>query len=221
MKMRVVSLPAFLVAFVFAVAFFKIYGVVTRPDVPTPIAVVVGQFAPGVEIGAKVHDARRSVAGMRYVPHLGYVGIPGDRDSNLPGGYKVHFTQVRLLVDEKARLKPTLDPKDARIDAVEVLSVEDGAQREIGNAFQFLFRKAPTLGCLSAATDGGNYRDVRVWMTRNERGGIALISDYDSASGRYPGLVITSVIAFTGKFAGSRTLRGNYSESSCATLAES
>ena len=219
--MRALSIPAFIVGTGLAIGFFKFYGVVTRPDVPTPIAVVVGQFAPGVEIGAKVHDVRRAVGSMTYVPHLGFVGIPGERETNLPDNGKVRFAQVRLLVDEEARLHLKLDPRKARIDAVEIVSVQDGAAREIGNAMQFAFRKAPHMGCLSAATDDAGYRDVQLWTTMNERGGVALISDFgETGNARYPGLMITSVIAFTGKFDGSRTLRGNYSDSACDTLAK-
>src|SRR6185503_18296077 len=220
--MRALSIPAFIVGTGLAIGFFKFYGVVTRPDVPTPIAVVVGQFAPGVEIGARVHDVRRAVANLQYVPHLGFVGIPGERETNLPGDGKVRFAQVRLLVDEDARVQPKLDPKKARIDAVEMVSIQDGAAREIGSAMSFMFRRAPRLGCLTAATQDAGFRDVRIWTTRNEHGGIAVISDYgDAGSPRYPGLMITSVIAFTGKFDGGRTLRGNYSDSSCDTLGKS
>lgn len=219
--MRALSIPAFIVGTGLAIGFFKIYGVVTRPDVPTPVAVVVGQFAPGVEIGARVDEVRRAVGHMTYVPHLGFVGVPGEREYNLPNEGKVRFTQVRLLVDEEARLKPKLDPHKARVEAVEVVSVEDGAAREIGNALMFAFRRGPRLGCLSAATDAGGYRQVQVWTTPNERGGIALISDVGAnGTSRYPGLMITSVIAFTGKFEGGRTLRGIYSDSACETATQ-
>ena len=219
--MRALSIPAFIVGTGLAIGFFKFYGVVTRPDVPTPIAVVVGQFAPGVEIGAKVHDVRRAVANLSYVPHLGFVGIPGERDSNLPAGGRVRFAQVRLLVDEDARVKPKLDPRKARIDAVEVVSVEENATREIANALSYGMRTAPRMGCIRAATEDGGYREVYLWVTRNERGGVALISDYGgTGSARYPGLMITSVLAFTGKFDGGRTLRGNYSDLSCDALAK-
>ena len=216
--MRALSVPAFIVGTGLAIGFFKIYGVVTRPDVPTPIAVIVGQFAPGVEIGAKVSEASRVVANMTYVPHLGFVGIPRERETNLPNDGKVRFAQVRLLVDEDARLKLKLDPRKARIEAVEVVSVEDGAAREIGNALQYAFRRGPSIGCLTAATDDAGYRQVMVWTTPSLRGGIALISDAgEKGSPRYPGLMITSVIAFTGKFDGGRTLRGIYSDGACDT----
>ena len=75
--MRLLSIPAMLIGIAVAIIFFKIYGFVSRPSVPLPVATVVSQFAPGVEIGAKVSDARHSVAAMTYVPHLGFVGLPG------------------------------------------------------------------------------------------------------------------------------------------------
>ena len=216
--MRILTLPAGAVSVVLAVAFFKVYGVLTRPDVPMPVAVVVGQFAPGVEIGARVYDARRAVAGMTYVPHLGYVGIPGDRPANLPGGGKVSFTQVRLLVDERTRSQPAPDTKKARIEAVEIVSTEGYAPSEISNALRYLFRREPRIGCVTTSGDG-SYRDVQLWLTPNERGGVALISDNVSADAAYPGLNITNVLAFTGKFAGSETLRANYTATPCASLA--
>jgi hypothetical protein len=158
---------------------------------------------------------------MTYVPHLVFVGVPGQRETNLPNEGRVRFTQVRLLVDEEARRKPKLDPRKARVEAVEVVSVEDGAAREIGTALMYAFRKAPQIGCLSAATENGGYRQVQVWTTPNQRGGVALISDFGaSGSQRYPGLIITSVIAFTGEFNGGRTLRGIYNDSACDTVTQ-
>ena len=211
--------PAALLGIVCAIVFFKIYGVLTRPDVPAPVAMIVGQFAPGVEIGAKVDEARHRVAGMTYVPHLGYVGLPGQRDTNLPGGNRVAFAQVRLLVDEKARAQTKPDPKKARIEAVEVVSVEGHAWSEIANALNLVFRKGPKLGCVTSS-DEESQRDVQIWTTPNERGGVALFAELGSINERYPGLHMTHVLAFRGKFAGSETLLGNYRDSSCATLSD-
>ena len=60
-----------------------------------PVVAAVEEFAPGVEIGAKVADARRAVAAMTYVPHLGFVGLPGGTGADLPaGGYATPCTYM-------------------------------------------------------------------------------------------------------------------------------
>src|SRR5690242_12677638 len=128
---RLLTIPATLIGIAIAIIFFKVYGIFTRPDVPRPVAIVVDQFAPGVSICAKVADVRHSVAAMTYVPHLGYVGIPGSRGTNLPNGYNVKFAQVRLLLDEETRRLPSPNPAKTRIDAVEIVSGEANAASDI------------------------------------------------------------------------------------------
>jgi hypothetical protein len=220
--MRVLTIPAGISGIALAIVFFKVYGLLTRPPVPRPIAIVVDQFAPGVQIGAKVADMRHSVAAMTYVPHLGYVGMPKSAGANMPLGFYVNFLQVRLLLDERTRRQPAPDPAKARIDAVEIVSADPGAAAEISTAFLGIFRRPPRDGCLrtSRSSDEGRFRDVHVWVTPNERGGLALISDFGaskSSLSRTP--VMTSVLAFTGKFDGGRTLRGDYTDASCTLVA--
>jgi hypothetical protein len=219
--MRLLSIPATLVGIAVAIIFFKIYGVFTRPDVPRPVAIVIDQFAPGVSIGAKVADVRHNVAAMSYVPHLGFVGMPGSRGANLPNGYTVKFAQVRLLLDEQTRRLPNPNPAKARIDAVEVVSGEGNASYDIAQAFSLTFRRPPREGCLRTADDD-RVRDVQIWPTPNERGGLALITDHRvSPADRARGPVMTSVIGFVGKFDGGRTLRGNYTDASCSLVLQS
>ena len=216
--MRLLTIPATLIGIAIAILFFKLYGIVTRPDVPRPVAMVVDQFAPGVSIGAKVADVRHSVAAMTYVPHLGYVGIPGSRGTNLPNGYTVKFAQVRLLLDEQTRRLPNPNPAKTRIDAVEIVSGESNAASDIGQALSMTFRRPPREGCLRTADDD-RVRDVQVWATPNERGGLALIADHRVfPRDRAKGPQMTSVIGFVGKFDGGRTLRGNYTDASCSLV---
>lgn len=213
--MRLFSIPAMLIGIAFAVLFFKLYGLVTRPPVPRPVAVVVEQFAPNVEIGAKVADVKRGVAAMTYVPHLGFVGVPDSRSPNLPSGYTINFSQVRLLLDERARQLPHPDPTKVRVDAVEILTGNQGISSEINSALMMTFRRNPRIGCLQSSDDS-RPRLVQVWTTPNERGGVALITDF--FVGTPPKLTapsITSVVAFVGKFEGSRTLRANYTDALC------
>jgi hypothetical protein len=219
--MRLLSIPATLIGIAVAILFFKVYGVFTRPDVPRPVAIVVDQFAPGVSIGAKVADVRHHVAAMTYVPHLGFVGIPGSRGPNLPNGYIVKFAQVRLLLDEQARRLPSPDPAKVRIDAVEIVSGESNAAYDIGQAFTMTFRRVPREGCLRTADDD-RVRDVQIWATPNERGGLALITDHRATPAeRAKGPQMTSVIGFVGKFDGGRTLRGNFTDASCTLALQS
>jgi hypothetical protein len=216
--MRLFGIPATLAGIALAILFFKLYGMVTRPDVPRPIAIIVDQFAPGVQIGAKVFDMRHSVAAMTYVPHLGYVGNPGQRDTNLPGYGVVHFSQVRLLLDEETRAQPNPNQKRARVDAVEIISIEPSASTQIASTFVMLSAKPPRDGCLRTSEEG-HLREVHVWSTANERGGVALMSDFQTEAPSYTARrppTITSVLAFSGKFDGGRTLRGNYVDASCA-----
>jgi len=39
--MRLLSIPALLIGIAFSILFFKLYGLVTRPPVPLPVAAVV------------------------------------------------------------------------------------------------------------------------------------------------------------------------------------
>jgi hypothetical protein len=186
--------------------------------VPRPVAFVVEQFAPGVQIGAKVSDMRHAVAAMSYVPHLGFVGMPAETHSSLPGGGIVRFAQVRLLLDERTRSQPNPDPTHARVDAVEIVATDSYASSEIANALIVLFRRPPRDGCLHTS-DENHLRDVHIWPTPNEHGGVALINDYQVgpvSRSAPPVPSMTSVLAFTGKFDGGRTLRGNYVDASCA-----
>jgi hypothetical protein len=198
-----------------AIAFFKLYGLITRPSVPRPVAVVVSQFAPGVEIGATVAEARHGVAAMSYVPHLGFIGVPDSHGPNLPNGRTVDFAQVRLFVDEASRVRPRPDPAKTRVDAVEVVTSDPGAAGDVAEAVLRLFNRIPRGGCLRTS-DPERVRDVQLWTTPNERGGVAIISDHPVAGkGASAGVTMTNVIAFTGQFQGGRTLRGDYTDASC------
>ena len=213
--MRLLSIPALLIGIAFSILFFKLYGLVTRPPVPLPVAAVVAQFAPNVQIGAKVSEVKRGVAAMTYVQHLGFVGVPDSRSPNLPDGYTINFSQVRLLLDERARQLPHPDPAKVRVDAVEIVTANQGVSSEIATALTMTFRRNPRTGCLKPSDDG-QPRQVQVWTTPNERGGIALISDFFvGAPPKQSAPSMTSVIAFVGKFEGRRTLRGNYTDALC------
>ncbi|HEX6049666.1 MAG TPA: hypothetical protein VFZ21_10360 [Gemmatimonadaceae bacterium] len=66
----------------------------------------------------------------------------------------------------------------------------------------------------------GTYREVRYWQTPLRFGGIALTNDYGGKrSVARPGMVVTGLLAFAGRFRGGETMRGNYSPQPCAALA--
>jgi hypothetical protein len=217
---RIVTLPAAVLGIALTILFFKLYGVITRPSVPLPVSVVIGQFAPGVEIGKSVTDARHGVAAMTYVRHLGFVGVPNSHGPNMPDGGTIDFAQVRLLIDEPSRTQVNPNPARTRVDAVEVVTANRGAQTLLNELFTGMLRRAPREGCLHTA-DPSRLRTVQIWTTPNERGGFAMTSDYRRGRIGYaadPGL--TNLLAFVGKFQGARTLRADYSDANCSQIAE-
>ena len=216
--MRGLSLPGIVLGIVLAIVFFEIYGSVTRPAVPKPISGFVEQFAPGVQIGAHVADARYSVAGMSYVPRLGYVGLQ-KTTSAIIGGEIVRFSQVRLLLDQHDRAQVQPNPAKARIDAVELVSADPYTSRTLTQTFLAVFRKPPRTGCVRT-DDGQHLRPATVWTTPNERGGLALVTDIPPGRDSATAPTMTSVIAFTGKFQGASTLRAHYYDFPCTDVGD-
>jgi len=216
--MRFLSIPAAVLGVALAILFFNVYGAMSRPSVPLPVAVVVGQFAPGVEIGARVTEARHGVAAMSYVPHLGYVGVPQSKTPNTPTGRTVNFSQVRLLLDQRTRSQASPDPAKARVDAVELVTADAAATDDITALITNVIRRLPREGCLKTP-EAGRLRQVHLWATPNDRGGIAVINDfYIGTPTLEHGPYMTNVLAFVGKFEGGRTLRGNYTDATCTEV---
>jgi hypothetical protein len=216
--MRFLSIPAGLIGLVLAITFFTVYGMATKPDVPTPVAFVVNQFAPGVRIGATVAEVKRHATNLKWVPHVGFVGKVPAHVANLPTGPSVSFPQIRLVLSPRARSGPQPALEKARIDAVELVTSEAGAYPDLATALTTVFRAVPRAGCLRLPDDGA-MREVHYWMTRKHEGGVALISDYAGTSADvYGGVSLVSVIAFVGEFRGGQTLRANFADSPCEQL---
>ena len=214
-ELRILSIPAGIIGVVIAIAFFSLYGFVTKPDVPTPVAYVVTQFAPGVRIGATVADVKHRVSNLTWAPHVGFVGAVPAHVVNLPGGGGVSFPQIRLVLSAKARsgAKPPLEK--AQIEAVEFVTSAVGAYPDLASGLTSIFRAVPRTGCVRLPDEGG-FREVHYWVTRKQQGGVALVSDYaGTSSDSYSGVSLVSVIAFTGEFRGGLTLRANFAEGSC------
>jgi hypothetical protein len=213
--MRLLSIPAGIIGIVLALAFFTVYGMVTKPAVPTPVAFVVNQFAPGVRIGATVAEVKRHATNLTWVPHVGFVGKVPAHVASLPTGMSMSFPQIRLVLGAKARSGPQPAMEKARIEAVELVTSESGAYPDLASALTGVFRAVPRVGCLRLPGEGG-MREVHYWMTRRQEGGVALLSDYAGTSAdAYGGLNLVSVIAFLGEFRGARTLRANFADGSC------
>jgi hypothetical protein len=203
---RSFALPALILALALAIAALKAFSVLTRPDVPASVQNVVQHYsAGGIKLGATVAEVRPRVgASLTFVPHLGYVAHPRDASG---------VSELRLLLSERDRARAAAN--DDRVDAVELLTAAPGAYTSIFVDLITVFPGKPVDGCLTLAEEG-NYREVRHWVTRDGRGGIALTNDFGgNRTSRHQGMVVVSLLAFTGPFAGGRTLRGNYVAESC------
>lgn len=204
-----------LTAFIVVVLVGKLYGILTRPDVPPSVASLLVRYAPGVMIGDDVREARTHLANVRFVSHLGFVG-------ELPpkaGDTGATRTQVRLLLDPSSRRRTARRAEKARVDAVELVLASSASY--LGGIYELERAGPPTgTGCIRLET-AGNYRDVQYWETPNKRAGIAVITDYPLNADRpHPGLYVSNVIFFRGAFDGGATLRARYEASSCRKLAK-
>ncbi|MDB4906568.1 MAG: hypothetical protein JWO05_1352 [Gemmatimonadetes bacterium] len=208
---RPFSLPALGIGIACAIGFFRVYGYFTRPEVPRPIAATVEHYAPGVAIGTSVRRSTKRLTGMRYVRYVGFVGtLPRNNDG---------FGQVRLLLSPTDRAKPIGD-EDARVDAVEVVGNSGSDQAMVMTDLAMLFRGMPKDGCIAPATEETPYRRVQYWTTANNRGGVALITDWITPGnpGAGNGVAVWSLLAWSGAFDGSKTLRAGFDPRSCQAV---
>lgn len=225
--------PAAIIGLALTIAFFKIYGPLSRPDVPAPVAQTVARVAPNVAIGKKVQDVK-GLSQLQWVPHFGYVAH----------GSSASFPHVRLYVGPEEQDKPTANG-DARIQAVEAVNVRDEMSYYIIDAAK-AFRAPPLEGCIYSA-NGEAFRGVMYWKTRNDLGGIALIgaptpginrlmanqrvADVRAAATAaeqgteppkpyvsypsYPQSTVWSLVAWNGPFNGAKTLHANFAARPC------
>jgi hypothetical protein len=204
---RSFALPALILAIALAIAALKAYSVLTPPDVPPSVQNVVQHYsARGIKLGATIAEVRpKIVAPLTFVPHFGYVAHPQDASG---------VSELRLLLSDRDRALPAADGD--RVEAVELVTAAPDAYTTIFQDLITVFPGAPTEGCL-ILPDDGNYREVRHWVTRDGRGGVALTNDFGgNRTSRHQGMVVVSLLAFSGPFAGGGTLRGNYVAESCA-----
>jgi hypothetical protein len=201
------------ISFIILVLFGKVYMAATRP-VPLPVTKTLEYFAPGVKIGEPVSSAKAKLRDMRFVSHVGFVG------ANAGGGQGGdYFQQIRLLLSPKWRAKSGNAAEEAPIDAVELVTTNKYALGVLSPQLGGTFMNAPHVGCIRMSTQGA-YREVHYWMTRNNRGGAALINDWKETAQDVHGSPVVNLILYTGEFDGARTLRANFIARDCALLAE-
>jgi hypothetical protein len=201
------------IAFIVLVIFGKIYMAVTRPVAPLPVAKTLEYYASGVKLGEPVSSAKSSVASLRFVSHLGFVGANTARGE----GSRV-FPQVRLLLAPSWRVKTAKAAADAPIDAVELVTANKYAFSWIAPQITQTFMSAPRVGCIRTSTPG-NFREVHYWTTKNNLGGAALINDWGGSSEpAHPGQMVVNLILYSGPFDGSRTLRSKFVPIDCARM---
>jgi hypothetical protein len=232
--------PAAAIGVLLAIFFFKIYGPMTRPEVPTPVSMAVSHFTPGVVIGNSVASSSKLLSKLTYTKHVGFVGTPLDRSD---------IQQVRLLLSPRDRSSGGGDPQ-ARVDAVEMLATRGYMRSEVMVQFGNLFRAMPRFGCISPSREGMPYREVQYWTTKNDRGGIAILSDWITKPAetgpdttyaaamraeqmrsegftvevpkityKGPPPVVWSMLFWTGPFRGQYTLRADFEPRPCNVVA--
>jgi hypothetical protein len=191
-----------------AVVFFKIYGRFTRPDVPLPVSATVEHFAPGVAIGSTVQASKKQLRDLRWVQHLGFVGVLDSRE----------FALVRLTPAADARLKVYGDDR-ALVESVELVSVRGDAMPNTMADLGIVFRASPKDGCIIPGTDNMPYRRVQYWTTPGNRGGVALVTDWTfTPSTSTGGVAVWSMVAWAGPFKGSETLLARFDSRSCPEI---
>jgi hypothetical protein len=190
------------------VIFFKIYGPFTRPDVPLPVSATVEHFAPGVAIGSRVKASKKNLRDLRWVQHLGFVGVPDSSE----------FALIRLAPAADARHKLYSDDR-ALVESVELVSVRGYAIPDAMLDLGIAFRGNPKDGCIIPGTDNMPYRRVQYWTTPGNRGGVALLTDWTfTPSTSTAGVAVWSMVAWAGPFKGSETLLARFDSRPCTEV---
>jgi hypothetical protein len=204
------------VAFIVLVLVGKVYMTVTRPATPLPVAKTLDAFAPGLQLDEPVSAARAKLGSLRFVSHMGFVGTNVSRKQAAE-----YFPQVRLLLSPKWRTKSAKAAEEAPVDAVELVSARPYMSGYVAQEVTQTFKANPRMGCVRTSTPGV-FREVAYWTTKNDLGGAVLVHDWKpDAKYDNPGLVVVSLIMYSGPFDGARTLRADFVASDCATLAGS
>lgn len=199
--------PVIGIALIVAVGFFVIRGRTAKVDVPPQVSQTIAHFAPGVAIGSTIKESTRNLRDVRWVPRVGYVAPIADA-----GG----FVQVRLYPDAVTRSKPAGDAS-ARVREVEFVSTSSHALTQVMLDMGIVWRGiGPREGCItSMSVDDPPQRRVQYWTTRSDRGGIALVTDWDLRPNQQPGPVMWSMFTWAGPFQGAQHLHAGFEARSC------
>jgi hypothetical protein len=201
-------LLAIIVAIAVAVAFFKIYGRFTRPDVPLQVSATVENFAPGVAIGSSVKASKKKLSDVRWIQHLGFVGVQDRHD----------FALIRLATTADEQHKIYGDDR-ALVESVELVSLSGDAISNVMVDLGIVFRGGPKDGCIIPGTDDMPHRRVQYWTTKSDRGGVAMVTDWTfTPSTSTAGVNVWSMIAWAGPFKGSKTLLAKFDPRSCLEI---
>jgi len=199
--------PVIGIVLIIAVVFFVVRKRTHRVDVPLQVSETVSHFAPGVAIGSSVKQSTGKLAGVQWVPRVGYVG-------SLPEASG--FVQIRLYPDAATRSKAGGD-QEAPVREVEFVSTssEELTKRmlEMGIVWRGIM---PKEGCITSLTvEDPPQRRVQYWTTRSDRGGIALVTDWDLRPNQKPGPVVWSMVTWAGPFQGAQHLHAAFEPRSC------
>ena len=200
-----------------------VHALLTHERKDDPVGRVMDTFVPGLKTGRRVADLpsmTSAITELRYVPNVGYIGVPDKFKWLLPDHSKLGFDEVRLLLDARTRSEAQADPAKSRIDAVQLVTADSTAPRKLASALATWFGSAPRVGCSPTANDQ-RLRDVQLWLTPPAGpDGVALIVDLPLDPEPQPLRPrLTSLLAFRGNFQGSNTLRATFTDSTCAQVA--
>ena len=187
--------PVIGIMLIIAIVFFVVRKKFAADAVPLPVAATIGHFAPGVAIGVSLKEASSHLSDVRWVPRVGYVGTMKDA-----GG----FVQARLYPDAETR-------------KVEYVSISSMGMGKMMGDLAIVFRNSnPRTGCITSMfVDDPPQRLVQYWVTRSDKGGVALISDWDTRVKQKPGAVVWSIIAWAGQFQGTPQLHAGFEPRPC------
>jgi hypothetical protein len=189
-----------------AIVFFRVYGRLNKSVVPLPISATIDHFAPGLAIGQTVKENTGKLLEARWVRGYGYVGgLPADSG----------FTHARLLLGPGDREKADAND-DAPVEAIELVSTRSDALTQVMIDLGIVFRRAPKDGCIIPISEEMPYRRVQYWTTRNDLGGVALVTDWTFKKATTTGgVVVWSMMTWKGPFQGSKTLVAKFDPRSC------
>jgi hypothetical protein len=232
--------PAAGIALVLAAIFFKVYGPMSRPDVPRPIEMAVAHYVPGVAIGRSVAASSKYLTKLTYAQHVGFIGAPLGI---------TEVKQVRLLLGARDRSLGAA-PDTSRVDAVEIVAIRGASRPDAMLQMSNLFHTSAKFGCIVPSREGAEYREVQYWTTKNDLGGAALIVNWHTkaeppktdstraailrayemqAEGFHvdvptytygpPPPVVWSMLFWSGPFRANYTLRADFQAKSCSEVA--